>query len=268
LVLLIAELNRCVNGSAINCRYLYDIFDRYTCEFRGLSLPDEAINTTITIDGEHLRGMNRYDVEVVEFIDSDVSFVVSEIFDAFPNIQYFFQTNSGLTSIQKNAFRNTRVGPGFVRIRRCYLPTIQANAFLGLSTTTVLAVANSEVEHIHPNAFAGLTQARRIDLKHNKIRELPPQVFTSTRRLLFLELDDNQITRIDGQIFSHCPELFYVMLPNNHVNAIERNFLDRNTRMSHFDIRGNKCADVEVVGNRIAIKSRLNMCFENFDNNL
>jgi hypothetical protein len=265
LILLLVNQIRQTFGVNIECRFFFRPGDEYFCEFQGISIPREAFNSTITISGEHVTGMTNGDVISIDFRDSDVPFIVSEVFEVFPNMIFFEVLNSSLTHIQPEAFRHARAGPEWIKIDENNLTTIPANSFLGLSQLAFLTITRSQVKSIHPNAFLGLNRLTNLYLYENKIKELPPRVFRSLRRLRFLQMNDNKLTRLDGQLFLHNGELLTVTFATNNINKIERTFLDQNRKITEFNIRENQCADFDVRANRIAIISRLETCFDNFD---
>jgi hypothetical protein len=252
----------------INCRFYLNPVNSYVCGFEGISLPAEAENATITIGGEHLSGKTNHDVNVMIFLDSEVPFIVTQVFEDFPNLNSLELSNSGLIQIQTNAFRNVPYNLRFLTIDRCNLPTIPANSFLGLSTLRFLSIVRSGVETIHPNAFTGLNMVDTLSLRDNRIQELPPRVFRNLRRLRFLFLFGNQLERLDGQLLTQNPHLVWLFLSDNNIKAIQRNFFDQNRDIAVMNILRNECADFNMNANRTRINNELETCFENFEANL
>jgi hypothetical protein len=137
--------------------------NQYVCNIDALTIPDNQ-NADISIGGTHLPGFSDIQVTGIMINNSNIPFVITQLFTRFRAVQNFFIINGGLTRIQSNAFNNAR-NLREIHIRlNTNLRTIESNGFAGLAAVTELNLFSNSIESIHEDAFTGLSSLRGLQL--------------------------------------------------------------------------------------------------------
>lgn len=251
----------------VNCNFAVLSFV-YSCELNGVTIPDNE-NANFVIGGVHGPGQGNADVGRILILFSNIPFVITQLFVAFPNVHEIVIWNDiGLNRIQSNAFANA----GNLRLATVSgcsnFTSIQANAFTGALNLHRLDLVSSGIETIHETAFNGLSSLIEFHLNQNHIRRLPVNVFRPLTALLSLFLSNNFIESIDGNLFAHNSEIIGIHISNNGVNAIGRNFFDGIPRLQFFNMLDNVCINnFFTIGGSTTIemvRQALSTCFDNF----
>jgi Leucine-rich repeat (LRR) protein len=250
----------------ISCNFA-DINGFYSCQLSGVKISDNE-NQNIVIGGEHVFERNNALVNRVEIIDSNIPFVMTQLFTTFPNIIVLQIMNAGLTRLQPRAFweaANLR----FMGIRNNHIQRINANAFEGAWNLQTIDIVLCQVKSIDEAAFNGLPGITTLSLSENEIEELPSNVFSLLPILSSLFLTSNKLQTLDGRLLMNNLAMRFIDLENNRINAIQRNFFDNLNQINFFNILRNQCASNFwlVNGGTVTIDSireGLSVCFNNF----
>lgn len=252
----------------LNCVFSFIFGNTYMCRLNGVTVVDNE-SQVINIGGVHLAGQSNANVRRVEIANSNIPFIVTQIFSTFPNLNTFLiMTDSGLNRIQPGAF-SSATNLQFITITsNRNLRTIPASAFIGTPRVTFLDLFNNQIETVHEMAFNGLDFIQMLFLDFNRIRQLPVNVFRQLTDLNTLYLSNNSLTALHGNIVANNPNLEELRLLDNPINAIGRNFLINNQRLQSLNMLRNECADsFWIVGqNQVTvetIRQGLSTCFDN-----
>lgn len=128
----------------------------YMCVLNFLTIADNP-SANFVIGGEHQPGLSNVDVNAILTDNSDIPFVITQLFTEFPNVEQITITNSGLTRIEPNSFSNARNARFITISQNPQLRSIPENAFSGLANVEMLALRSNGIESIREGAFNGLT---------------------------------------------------------------------------------------------------------------
>lgn len=255
----------------LECQYFLDFNNQnqpYQCNIDTISfaIDDESQNFTIT--GNHLPGRTNDDVTYVRIFRSNVPFIITKVFETFPNLARFMVRGGGLRRIQSNAIGRAEHLTFFDVHSNPQLTKIHANAFIGASNLRMLLVHSCAITDIDENAFVGLNQVNSLTLSDNQMRDLPVNVFRPLLRLDFLNFARNRIQTLNTTIFSHNNRVHQLDLRGNQINAIEGNFFDNIPGISLLNLQSNVCINrnfLLFMTNLDAVKIALEPCFNNFE---
>ena len=208
------------------------------------------------------------DVTHVTIHNSQVPFVISQVFETFPNLIHLNFNGGGLKRIQSNAVVDARRLEIFTARQNPGLTKIHSNAFAGASNLHQLILSSNAIDTIHENAFVGLQRTRVINLSNNLISKLPEHVFRPAKRLETLFFRNNQIDTIHGSMFAHNNIMHQIELQENRINAIDRRFFAPIREVGWLFLVGNVCVDRSFrsgAADAELINRELRVCFENFD---
>lgn len=256
-----------VQTDAANLNCVFSTVAGYSCQITGAVIADD-VNQEITIGGQHLTDRSNADVRSVRIINSQIPFIVTQIFTTFPNVVELVVSNGGLIRVQPYAFANaSRLF--IASIRSNPLTDVQAYAFSGATSLEILDVFVNQLETIHSTAFNGLPLLTELMLDQNRLRSLDPATFNSLPNLEIIYLDENLIETLDGNIFANNPMLRTVSLGGNQINAVGREFLDSMANLRSLNMMNNRCvSSFWIVGGVTSLETvrlALQTCFNNFD---
>lgn len=249
----------------LNCMFFTE-FSQYTCLISNVVVADNE-NQDFVIGGNHTAGRTNNDVQRLQIMFAQTPFIISKLFETFPNVQNLLIDSSGLTRIQLNAFSNARELTTVVIIRNS-IREIPARVFASSPRLRSLDMDTNRIENIDENAFDGLASLQLLYLDQNQINKLPTNVFRSLSSLRTLFLQDNQLNSLDGSIFANNPQLFQVDIERNRINAIGRNFLDGLNNLFLLTMVGNVCVSQfwSISGSVTldSVRADLETCFSNY----
>lgn len=226
----------------LNCNFLLLNDDTYVCRLSQITINDNQ-NANIVIGGTHVTGKNDNSVASIEIVNSNIPFIVPQLFTTFPNAYLFIVISGGLTRIQRNAFLNaTNLRQISIHFEQ-RLSSIEENAFNGASNLNELDLGENRIENLHQASFNGLRALQRLFIDYNQIRQLHQATFSQLPLLKSIIMSRNQIESLDGRIFSNNPQITTIMISQNRINALGRNILDGLTRLKNFAAIQNVCVD-------------------------
>lgn len=240
----------------------------YLCEVAGIEFSGDNETQNFVISGTHLLARTNDHVTHMTIHNSQVPFVISQIFRTFPNLIHLIYLGGGLTRIQSDAVVDARRLEIFTARFNPRLTKIHSNAFSGASNLAQLILNNNSIHDIHERAFVGIQRVRVINLTNNQIRELPEDVFKPARRLQTLMFRNNQLDTLYASMFSHNNIMHQIELQDNRINAIDRKFFEPIREVFWLMLLRNVCADrtfVFGVTDEQIIEDELEPCFVNFE---
>lgn len=252
----------------INCNFNFITEGRYTCYLSRIVISDNE-NQSITIGGNHIAGQSDATVTRVLIEDSNVPFIITQVFTRFPNMDAFLMLrDSGLTRIQSGAFANAN-NLEMINIHSNHrLATVHENAFNGASRVTILNIYNNSLVTIPENLFRGMSRLSYLSLERNQISRLHVNVFKQLQSLNNLLLSTNLFESIDGNLFEDNPNLTSLILNFNGINSVNRDFLNSLPNLRVLQMLQNRCVNnIWTVGvNQVTIETirqGLSTCFDN-----
>lgn len=238
----------------------------YECEISGISIADDESHT-FTFGGQHWPGHTNEDVTSVWVTNSNIPFVIPEIFSTFRNLEQIL-IRSRLQRIQSNAVVDARNLKRFIANFNHNLTTIHSKAFSGASNLVELLLNDNALSEIHENAFVGLSRLSNLECQRNRIRELPEGIFRHLRRLETVTFNINQIEVLNGNLFINSNQMRRVNFALNNIKAIERNFLSPFQVTYIMNLFVNQCVSTVlnlVLVPNATVQAILAPCYDNFD---
>jgi hypothetical protein len=238
-VLLLASTTGNAQTIHLTCDFLFP-WDHYTCQLGGVLVLDNP-NANFVFGGTHVAGFTNNDVVRVWITNSNIPFIISQLFVTFPNINWVTINNGGLKRIQSNAFANARFLEQLRIQNNPNFATIQSNAFVGLSQLRELELGANIINSVQASTFSGMTSLQRLTLRQTRISHFPANVFSLLPSLTNVFFHENLLTSLDGQLFSNNRQLISMTFTSNRINAIGRGFLDGLNNIRYVEMFNNIC---------------------------
>lgn len=231
------------------------------------SFSDPSYN--VTFSGQHRGGRNNSDVRNVRITNSQVPFIIRDIFTVFPNVYAMQVDNGGLEEIQGSAFAraaNLRV-LNFVRNN---ITSLTADTFINLPFLEELNFVSNNIVNISVNAFIGLQNLISLRFQDDSISTFLPFTFRPLNNLRNIYLTGLRLQRIDGRLFASNRFLRILDLQDNSIDAIQSTFLNNLANIQIINLMENNCVNYffSIEGNLTIpdVQSNLTTCFNNFNN--
>jgi hypothetical protein len=200
--------------------------------------------------------------------NTDVPFIITQVFSIFWNLEHYVAVSSGLRRIQSHAIQNAPKLSNFLAHMNSNLTLIHAFAFSGGFRLESVNVQNSPITDIHPNAFVGLTNVRSFGLQNNGLTKFPKNMLQSLPRLQTVFFRGNNFEVLDTSFFPFNRRMIQIGFVNNRINAIDRNLFKAIPFMNFLFLQGNSCIDFNIIvegQTAELIQQNLRPCFENFE---
>ena len=190
--------------SSRTCEKIECKFDYQTHNVLEASLSLWACSTSVVLKGlqtveistEKVNETQAYiNIQVFEFIDSEIDYIPIEIFKRFPDL------------IVLNASHAT-------------LPNLKENTFESKNELKVLDLSYNKIRQF--SSFTGLSMLVVLDLSHNRIKKIDP--LKNMPSLKILNLQNNEIIKIDANVFKNLLNLTKLKLSQNWILQIEEEF--------------------------------------------
>lgn len=240
--------------------------NRYICEVSDAFV--DKTNQEVVFTGAHLPGRSNEDVNFVNISNSNIGFIIPEIFTTFSNLLRVDLTRIGLTEIPlRESFKLGRVELLEIMFNE-RLTTIHSYAFPGASNLRELQLGRNSISNIHENAFFGLSRLQFIYLLGNRLHTLPINLFRPLPIVETISLSENRITTIHGRQFFYNSRLIRIGIASNQLNAIERNFMEPISSLSSMNLSNNQCIDFAFIFHifqNASIIEAFTPCYDNFD---
>jgi Leucine-rich repeat (LRR) protein len=240
--------------------------NRYVCEVSDVTI--DKVDQDVVFIGAHLSGMTNDDVTFVNISNSNIGFIIPQIFTTFPNLLRVDLIRIGLTEIPvRESFKLGRVELFEIMFNE-RLTTIHSYAFPGASHLRELQLGRNAISNIHENAFYGLSRLQFLFLLGNRIHTLPLNLFKLVPLIETLSLSENQIETIFGRQFFYNSRLVRIGIASNRLNAIERNFMGPMSSLTSMNLSNNQCinfAFVLGITSNASVIQAFGPCYDNFD---
>lgn len=235
LFLIITSLLSVAVAQQIRCRYV-NYGSVYGCELT-ITNPN-GFNSFTQIEGTHLSGYNNARVGVLYRVSGVTTNVPRIICDTFTNLQSVDLHNTGLTSVDDNAFR-------------------------GCTQITQLDLWENSINSISANAFASLRNVQFLNLEQNSLTTIPANLFANQQNLQMLYLSRNRFANFPVGIFRPLQNLLHLGIGFSNLTEINNQWFGNNTRL----------VDLHVGGNRLRLTSNSfvgleSLTYLNIGNNL
>ena len=239
----------------------------YTCVLNRITLLDDDYN--VTFSGQHRGGRNNSDVRNIRVTNSNITFIVRDIFNVFPNVYAMQVDNGGLRVIH---------GSSFVRAEKLRvlnfvdnnLTTITADTFINLPFLEELYFVSNNIFNVSVNAFIGLQNLISLRFERDLITTFLPFTFRSLVNLRNIFLTELNLQRIEGRLFASNRFLRIIDLQDNAINAIQSTFLNNLANIQIINLMGNQCVNQFFsIENNVTVtdvERNLTRCFNNYNN--
>lgn len=247
LLVVLAACN--AKATEIQCRFL-NLDDEYTCQLFFQKIEDDE-SQNIVIVGSHLPGFDNSLVTRVTIMESELPFIITELFSTFPSFDVLFISSTNFTRIQPGAFVNA---PNLTHMTIEYtlLREINARAFQGAVNLRYLQI-DTNLESVHELAFVGLPNLELLELSGGSLASVAPKLFFPLASLQNINLANNRLESIDGEIFANNPLLRYINMRQNRIYAIGRNFLNGLTDLQIFRGSENQCVNHDWIIDGVSV---------------
>lgn len=216
--------------------------NEYSCVLTNqVTLNDQAI---FRMSGVHFIGWDNSDVALFRMSNSNVSFIISRVFEVFPNLRHFQLLNTQLMQIRETDFSST-TNLRSIRITGASstFQTLLRNSFSRLPGLETLVLDNNSFMTVDENAFSGLTNLRELNLHMNVIESLHVNTFAPLTQLRSIAISFNRLSSIDRQLFEKNTELESINMNLNSIIQIQRGFIDHLQQLRTFAFSLNRCGD-------------------------
>ncbi|KAJ6636522.1 Leucine-rich repeat-containing protein 15, partial [Pseudolycoriella hygida] len=184
-------------AQTIRCRYV-NYGSVYGCELT-INNPN-GFNGFSAIEGTHLSGYNNARVGVLYRVSGVTTNVPQIICNTFPNLHSLDLHNTGMLTIDDNAFRGcTQVAQ--LDLWQNKINSISANAFDSLRNVQFLNLEQNNLTSIAPNLFANQAKLQMLYLSQNKFSDFPVGIFRPLESLLHLGIGFSNLSEINPQWF-------------------------------------------------------------------
>lgn len=258
-----------VPGREGKCEYSNDhspiLGNVYTCRIKNAILQNGHDKFTIT--GTHQsKGRKDLGVKFVEFSSSNLSYIPSQIFRKFPNLEYLNINEVGLKKI------NPIVNASDLKVilaNNNQITALNAKVFEVSTDLEVLSFRKNQIEEVDVHAFHHLGNLRELYLSDNRILSLHMNTFSPLISLEILSISGNQLQTIDMELFQSNLQLREVLLHDNKITAIHPQTFNSLTELFNLELRGNLCADKDIRyddGGEFEdlVKNYLKQCYEDY----
>lgn len=249
----------------LNCSFSF-FGSEYTCTLQSIVLTDE--NADYRIGGTHINGWANHEVKTVRVLNSDVPFIIKQVFDVFRNMETLQLTNSRLARLKSSDFERADSLRN-LEISGALLQSLDENSFRSLSGLQKLSIKSHSISAIHDNALANLSSLTSLELESGEISELRPAILSPLTELLTFSMANNQIKKITATTFSSNLKLLSINLDQNEIMEIEPTFIDQLQSLRIMKISQNLCADAsfgstnDFAFTKDMINYELKQCYAN-----
>lgn len=231
-----------VYDETISCTFALSLQGTYSCRLPSLNIADdEKQELTFDVSG-HLDDLGNENVTNVEIYGGNVPFIITQIFQNFPNVRSMTISYAGLSRIQTKAFSNAVNLLTFVAYENS-ISSIEPYAFTGALSLNLINLYQNRIQNIHESAFYGVYSLMFLNLGSNNLSQLPQNLFDSQKSLTHLSVQFNHLETLDGRIFSNNLLLQDISFFGNQINSTGRGLVDGLNDLMYFDMRLNQCVD-------------------------
>lgn len=255
---------KCVLSEAkisVKTRENFEINETYrACEFHNgkLLIPNRPFSISGSGSGD--------DIQCVVAKNGTITYIPSEFFMVFRNLECFVMENVGLKTIETQNF--LRVGKvQTVTIQKNPLQKLSSFIFQNFKALKYLNLSENFISEIEANAFYGLDNLRVLHLSDNKIEYLMETTLMTLVNLEILYLNQNRLKTLPSKLFDGNSKLTLVNLNDNQLKFLPPGLFKFQTVLTDVLIKNNPCSDTEIKvapGNITGIYLGLFRCLNAF----
>lgn len=201
-------LNKEYTDSSLECNFIYNATSKYCCGIFGANI---KFNSNIHIQESNSTKEN---VNCLSFSSTYIKYLPSEINAEFKNLMEVTITNSNMTKIGLNFFRN-------------------------LTNLKELHMTYNEILKIEPDGFKGLNNLETLKLESSSIRDLPKKIFKTNRKLRNLSLNHNSLTSLQDDILEYLVNLREFSAVGNQLQEISPQLFKSNKKLMEISLAKN-----------------------------
>uniref|UniRef100_A0A336LW35 CSON003032 protein n=1 Tax=Culicoides sonorensis TaxID=179676 RepID=A0A336LW35_CULSO len=165
----------------------------------------------------------------VEFSNSKLEVLTSDICDSLSNLHVFFASNLGILVVEENALKNCKKLQR-ISFNNNSLTQLPSTLFEDNSELTQVDLSENQLNEIDKNLFKNNDKLERVILTNNNFTYVPPTLFEKNSELLHVLLLGNPIKELHSNLFKNNPILKLVAIGNfdhHHFFTTKiNNFLD------------------------------------------
>lgn len=237
--------------------------DRYTCLLRGLEASDQ--NKVINVRGFHSAGLTNADVTFAWVDNSNVRFVIRQLFPTFTNLVGLQISSANLEVIQENAFQGA-TNLRYLTIVLNNLRGLHDHAFQHATNLQEIHLWFNNLEYIQEHAFAGLTNLRELHLTGGLLEYIPTNTFAPLINLQVFEANNNLIPYIDSRWFVNNTQINRLSFDDNRIFAVHPTLIEM-PLLTTLRLLRNVCIDYIfsiTPQTRDEVRQALMPCFEGY----
>ena len=223
-------------------------------------------NSIIRMTGNHWTGWSNNDVAGIFISNSNITFIVSRVFEVFPTL-VTYQHQNGVLAINSRDFVNA----GNLRtltLLTVNLRDLDNEIFQHLSRLRSLSVSSITLRALNNNSFDGLENLENLVLDGSSIVEINSRMLQSLPALRTFSIGFNSLTRLGDGLFSKNNQLESISLQSNAINSISSTFLEPYPSLRSLQLSGNRCVNSNFIlsddQDRTRMNNALASCFNNF----
>jgi hypothetical protein len=239
-----------IRGRDVDCDFDTNIEYGYTCVLKAIYDKNFTILNATPDQAEKVRS--------VDFPNSFVTEVPSQIFKLFGKLKHFKMENVGIQKIEQSSF------DGALHVLRIDLDKnkiegLEAELFVNVPRLDVLELSSNQIDYVEEAAFYRLRDLAVLSLSYNQIKEIQVDTFKDNRQLSLLYLQFNQLEFLPAEIFKHTPALKQLFLNNNKINALSSDTFKDLHHLNNIQLINNECTN-----SRTSYLVTLEKCDENY----
>lgn len=264
-LLFLGALSSASSQVVLDCNFTLFVFNEYGCILDGITVLDPSASN-ITFTGQHIGNRTNEDVEIVEIVNSNTPFIISQIFSTFQNLIELEVRSSGLQSISL---------PDNIRLQYLTLfgnniSRIENGTFRHQNNLAIISLNSNHIQEVEEDAFEGQENLASLSFINNNIREILPRTLDPLINVFYLDFERNNLTRIGEGMLSQMGNLFSLYFDYNQINFIHPQFVETlPVNVQTLGMVENACINQRFTPNteqsRQQLSNALESCFRNFE---
>lgn len=230
----------------------------YKCIFKSIKLKENQVLKNLSPNNG---------IQEVDFDESTLHSVPSEIFSLSKNIEKVWLDNQKMKIIGENKFTNA----GSLKNLQLYqndIQTLKSNSFSGCKSLIELNVGVNQLKMIEEGALNGIASLEILNLGTNKIVEISGKLFEPLVNLKKIFLDTNKIEFLHRSVFKFNLKLTTIHLEGNQLDSLSVRTFSHLSKLDDLNLTDNKCVSKNWKPNAIQsvkdIETSLKLCNENY----
>lgn len=173
-------------------------------------------NQPISIDGQPSSFVD-VNTKNLHFQSPNIlSYVPSDVFRYFPNLESISLIKVQLSNLVSNAFRNCN-NLKSIFAEGNNIQNVPSSFAAGCTNVQIIEAPNNNIQTIHRDTLKGLTSLKYVNFNHNQISCIPPTILVHTPFIENIFGQHNIITAMDTQLSRNLPHLKSIDLTHNQI---------------------------------------------------